>query len=342
MKVELEALLKAAKNEEAAKAALALMFPRVTDLIQYSMGAFSDPDATAGERRIQDADHAPLYFRLTPKTVVWSKSQAEELMRGDPHEAFSAFESRINLATSGDKARLRRAILHFLEQAFRDRPGDRASWLIAMSNNASFLLDRGDWQTARIFEPSVDDHVRIMLRQMLVALEQPDRVDLMSSVIEHAKDVSLLCELMRSLTGDSESIGADFKSEILGDATKEVRNLLLSRVRTLAESGDLPKQARPGDLLWYWWGCGLGDQVRDYTAQAMATDEGLRMLLDIPGSYVRSTEGNYERVDQASWGKIVDLRKLEHFAQSWKTSDNLKDAELSSRFLAALQRDNRA
>ncbi|RMC70405.1 hypothetical protein EBB04_03195 [Sinorhizobium meliloti] len=71
----------------------------------------------------------------------------------------------------------------------------------------------------------------------------------------------------------------------------------------------------------------------------MATDEGIRLLLAIPISYVRSTEGNYERVNRSSWEKIVDLRQLEERAQRWAASKDDDDASVARRFLNALRRD---
>ncbi|MGH0364208.1 hypothetical protein NKZ04_18310 [Sinorhizobium meliloti] len=338
-KAQLLDLLKAARSEDAAKSAISILFPRAKELLQAEMLDTGENDNSARGRRIRNADFARLYFLLTPKTVVWSKSQAKELMEGDPEIAFSVFESRMIAVSADERPKLRRVILELLEDTLRSRADTRQQWLVTLLNNASLFLGDEGWKSVGIFEPSTEDLVRIMLRQVLVALSQNDRVELLKKAVTHAADVSLLCELMRSITGDVESQGADHKPDSLGDATQEVRDLLLERVQRLAADGGLPTQLRPGDLLWYWWGCGHGEQVRAYTDHLMATDEGIRLLLAIPISYVRSTEGNYERVNRSSWEKIVDLRQLEERAQRWAASKDDDDASVARRFLNALRRD---
>ena len=338
-KAQLLDLLKTAKSEEAAKSAISILFPRAKELLQAEILDTSENDNATSGRRIRNGDFARLYFLLTPKTVVWSKSQAEELMEGDPEIAFSVFESRIHAVSADERPKLRRVILELLEDKMRNGADTRRYWLVALLDNASLLLSDEGWKSSRLFEPSSEDLVRIMLRQVLMASSQIDRVELVKEVIKHATDVSLLCELVRSITGDVEPSGTSFKPDSLGVGTQEVRDLLLDRVRRLAADGGLPTQIRPGYILWYWWGCGYADQVRAYTDQLMATNEGIRLLLAIPISYVRSTEGNYERVDRNAWERSIDLRLLEERAQLLAKSKDEEGARLALRFLDALRHD---
>ncbi|CDX17023.1 hypothetical protein MPLDJ20_110082 [Mesorhizobium plurifarium] len=115
--------------------------------------------------------------------------------------------------------------------------------------------------------------------------------------------------------------------------------MLLGRVRGLAADGGLFSQIRPGYVLWYWWGCGYADEVQAYTKRLMATNEGIRLLLEIPISYIRSTEGNYESVNRTNWERIIDLKLLEERAQLVATSDDEVGARVAERFLEALKRD---
>ncbi len=338
-KAQLLDLLKVAKSEDAAKSALSILFPRAKKLLQAEMLETGENDNAASGRRIRNADFARLYFLLTPKTVVWSKSQAKELMEGDPEIAFSVFESRIHAVSADEKPKLRRVILELLEDTIRNRADTRKQWLLALLNNASLLLGDEGWKSSGLFESSSEDLIKLMLMQVFLALSQTDRVELLKEAIEHAMDVSLLCVLVRSITGDIEPNGASFKPDSLGGATQEVRDLLLDRVRHLAADGGLPTQIRPGHILWYWWGCGYADQVQAYTERLMATNEGILLLLEIPISYVRSTEGNYERVDRNTWERIIDLRQLEGHARLLVTSNDEEGSRLALRFLDALRRD---
>ncbi|MBB3461338.1 hypothetical protein [Rhizobium sp. BK377] len=338
-KARLVDLLKAAKNEDAAKSAISILFPRGKELLQAELLDTGENDNATSVRRIRNKDFARLYFLLTPKTVVWSKSQAEELMAGDPEIAFSVFEARIYAVSIDERPKLRRVILELLEDTMRNKPDTRQKWLMALLDNASLLLSDEGWKSHRLFEHSSEDLVRIMLRQVLVELSQTDRVELLREVVKHVTDVSLLCELVRSITGDVEPAGTSFKPDSLGNATQELRDLLLDRVRGLAANGALHSQIRPDYILWYWWGCGYADQVKAYTDQLMATNEGLRLLLEIPISYVRSTEGNYERVDRDAWERIIDFRQLEERAQLLAKSEDEEGSRLARRFLDALTHD---
>ncbi|MDX0072477.1 hypothetical protein [Sinorhizobium meliloti] len=339
-KPQLLELLKVAKSEDAARAAIAMLFPRARKLLDAELLDTGERDGATSGRRIRNADFARLYFLLTPKTVVWSKSQAQELMEGDPQVAFSVFESRINAVPADEKPKLRRLILELLDDKLRNSPDTRHPWLIAFLNNASALISDEDWQTTGLFESSNEDLIRMMLRKVLMASSQTERVELLKGAIDQAADISLLSELMRSISGEVEFGRTSSKPDALGGATQEVRDMLLARIQRLVADGGLLTQIRPANILWYWWACGYGEQVRAYTEHLMATDEGIRLLLKIPVSYVRSTEGNYERVNQAVWEMIVDLRHLEERARIWAETKGEDDARIARRFLDALRRDD--
>ncbi|CDX17008.1 hypothetical protein MPLDJ20_110081 [Mesorhizobium plurifarium] len=227
-KTQLLEFLKTAKNEEAARSAISLLFPKVKKLLEAEMLETGENDNMASGRRIRNADFARLYFLLTPKTVIWSKSQAKELIEGDPELAFSVFESRIQTVSADERPKLRRVILELLEDTIRNNPGTRQQWLLALLDNASLLLSDGGWKSYGLFELSNEDLIRIMLKQILMSLGQSDRVELLRNAIENAKDISLLCELLRSITGDVEPEGAKFKPDSLGMPLKKFATCFLA------------------------------------------------------------------------------------------------------------------
>jgi len=100
--------------------------------------------------------------------------------------------------------------------------------------------------------------------------------------ITTADDISLLCELMRYVTGDIVPDAAPCKTDNLGEETAEVREMLLERIRSMAAAGVIHKQIQPRDIFWFWWGTGNGAEVRNCTAALMKIDEGLRVLLRLP------------------------------------------------------------
>lgn len=79
-------------------------------------------------------------------------------------------------------------------------------------------------------------------------------------------------------------------------------------------------------------------EVNKFTNRAMDSEAGLRGLLRVTVSVVRSTDGDYEHVNASSWSKIVDLNKLAEHARTLKSGADGADQRLAERFLNALDR----
>lgn len=92
-------------------------------------------------------------------------------------------------------------------------------------------------------------------------------------------------------------------------------------------------------MLWFWWGSGFGADVLEHTRSAMDVHNNLLSLLEIPISLVKSSAGNYERIDRKSWSKIVDLNELERRAKALVENPVSPAHPIADRFLHALARD---
>ncbi|MCD1264574.1 hypothetical protein B5M44_10595 [Shinella sumterensis] len=338
-KKQLLALLKDAKNEDAARAALSIMFPQAKGLLGTEMLDTLQRHNERNSRRIEKADFAKNYFRLTPDTALSSTAEFEADIFSDPADVFRDYELRLMAAAEKDRPPIRRSLIELVGEALRDSNTDREAWFVALMDYAHILLSNEGWQAAALFDSSMEDSIRAMVTQALTDLSEDERVSLMKSAIDKASDISLLSELMRHLAGDVTSEGAPEKSHALGVATSDLRKRLLDRVRSLAAEGTLLDQAQPRDILWFWWGTGNGEEVLTFTKQAIETPEGLRALLIAPLSPVRSTAGNYEKVSRQSWNKIVDIRALEEKALYLSMQGDV-DGAIAQRFLNALQKDN--
>lgn len=327
-----------AKNKAAARAAISMLFPQSKDILGAEHIDTGETSGATRSRKIRTAEHARLYFRLTPDTDVWSKTQIKELLQAEPNAAFDAFVSRLDASPVGEKPKIRRLFLELLEEALTNAEGSER-WLIAIADNATALLGTEDWKSAALFGNSNEDMIRIMLSQFLNSLAVDARVEVLGQAINEAKDISLLCEIMRSITGDNEPNGAEYRPEGLGKETSRLREALLARVKQLAADGSLHLQAQPRDILWFWWGTGNGDEVRTYTRQLMTSVEGVSFLLNLPISTVISSAGNYEKVDRKSWNKIVDLPELEKLASNLSSAGDGDEKAKADRFLQAVARD---
>jgi hypothetical protein len=112
----------------------------------------------------------------------------------------------------------------------------------------------------------------------------------------------------------------------------------LERVKEAASAGEIWNSAGPDRQLWFWWGTGADTEVKSFTSNAMTSEIGLRKLLDISVSRVKSTAGDYDHV-QKSWEKVVDLDALKLRAEKLiNSAGSDADIKLARRFLDALQR----
>jgi hypothetical protein len=82
------------------------------------------------------------------------------------------------------------------------------------------------------------------------------RSNLLLPAIQRAADISILCDLVRSLAGDRHPDGAQSEREsaAFGDSTDIIRDELLARVRALAATNQIWIQAQPAHVIWFWWG----------------------------------------------------------------------------------------
>ena len=122
------------------------------------------------------------------------------------------------------------------------------------------------------------------------------------------------------------------------NSTESIRELLLARVKELARTNQIWSQSQPNSILWFWWGSDREMEVNKFTNRAMDSEAGLRGLLRVTVSVVRSTDGDYEHVNASSWSKIVDLNKLAEHARTLKSGADGADQRLAERFLNALDR----
>src|SRR5262249_3999762 len=129
----------------------------------------------------------------------------------------------------------------------------------------------------------------------LEKLSSEEATSVLESVIQSASDLSVLSAVIREIVGDSHPDGS--KSEPsrvnLGDEAVRARDMLIDRIRSLVSDGRFWYQAKPENLLWFWWGADKEPEVRQFTQREMDTTLGLRGLLASSIGMVRSSEGNY-------------------------------------------------
>jgi hypothetical protein len=347
-KEKLEDMLRNAKAPEAARNLLALLFPKVERALRtYIPSETMEGGERRRRRRLSERDFAPTYFSLNPQPVSWSVSDIDSILNSEnPSNALAEVRERIDSTAETDRGRLRRLFLEALDGAFGPKREFTGAWLAALVDfSGSLIRNRDETTSDSMFGVDNLQRLRWVLLNALKGLPPEGRFEIVSSAIPQAADITLLCDFVRSTAGDVHPDGASEDRDRLyfGERTEELRGQLLRRVGALSESGALWSQADPARILWFWWGCNLEDEVREFIDKAMATEEGLMALLRIPISRVRSSAGDYDQINRRVWSAIVDLGKLEAKAQEIIGS-NASDARLvlAQRFLEALRKGEKS
>jgi hypothetical protein len=340
LKKAIEQALLNATQPDAARRALALLFPKAAAASEAAVpsGAPSSQERSRS-RRISMADFATAYFRLDPQKATWGRSEIEETL-SSPHplEALKVVEERLSAAAEDDRPRLRRLFLTSLDGAFGPTRPFTAEWLRAIVDVSPMYIAAIDESRSSIFRVDNSQRLLTVVMRALEQLSPPDRARVILEIVPEVHDLSLLSELVRGLAGDRHPDGArDDRRSGLGESVDGVREALLVRVRQIAQNGEIWSQADPAKILWFWWGCDLEAEVRAFIDRAMADRDVQRSLMEITINRVYSTAGDYDRVRRSTWSKIVNLDDLQKHAREF-TSENASDEDrrIGQRFLDAL------
>lgn len=342
----IERVLKASKNPDAARKALAFLFPKAEQILKtYVPAGTFDISERRKSRRLSVRDFAPSYFQLEPSPTTWGRGEIESLLNDPvPSHAFDTVEQKLEFVPASSRPALRRLFLEELERAFSGARPFTLEWLRAILDySKSYILARDE--TAR-FLFTVDNAHRLwrILAKGFESVNLEARSSLIKQVIPTAPDITALCEFFRAVAGDKHPEGSKdgrIESAGFGDDTEAIRKALVDRIRQLATSGELWFQAEPAKLLWFWWGCDLAQEVRDFTNRAMNNPLQLPSLLLASITQVHSSEGNYEVVSH-QYSFIMDLAKAKVMAEQLLNSNGPDDEMvIARRFLTAFANQSR-
>lgn len=339
LKATLDQLLAHANNATGAKNALAFLFPKLETILKtYIRSDESSASVRKLQRRISQSDFYPNYFRLNPSKDFLGKGEIE-LILNNPTSAFQYLAQRIQHASPRDQSRFRALFIEILDSAFSSDRKITEEWVSEIVRTSPDLIKEADRTNLSLFNYDNLDRLRWLLLNAFAQLEVSERSRILRASIASAHDLTLLCIVVRSMTGDTNPDGAKDQSDRakLGSEGEDIRSQLLERVRNLADGPQFWMQARPDQLLWFWWGSNSGDEIKQFTNSSMRNDHGLRGLLTSTISMVYSTAGNYEQVSE-SWSEIVDLAALQQRASELLNSDLESDKSIATRFLTALSR----
>ena len=335
MQALIQSVLKGAKNRKAAREALDTLFPKV----ERERTLVSPDDQTSRERRanrqISNANSAPAYiFQLSRPPALWSKRELDELL-SEPATAFEKADIRINQARQADRQKLQRTFLEALDGAFGPKRTFTSDWLQSIVDaSPRYIRDDGKEGTSFIDNMS---RLRFVVISGLETVTASERTKLFLEAVSRSQDLSLLSGVFRSIAGDLRPEGSHrdrFRSAAISQEDR-VRDALLQRVKGLGETPhDFWAQARPGQLVWFWWGADNDSgALSDFIDRSMQEASALAALMEVMMGTVHSSSGSFETVSKESWARIVDIDRVASYARKLAEAQG-EEANVASRSLS--------
>jgi len=153
--------------------------------------------------------------------------------------------------------------LEALDGAFGVLRPFSSTWFKALVDASPSFIATADETKQFVYRFDNADRLRWVLIHALEGLLPENRAQLMMAVIPQARDISILCDIFRTIARDLHEGGAknERQATSFGNLTDATREALLGRVRELAQTNQIWSQSQPSRLLWFWWGCSLENEV---------------------------------------------------------------------------------
>ncbi len=340
LKANLDSILKTAKNSNALSVGLGLLFPKVRKVLNTLDGSFGATSDALGHR-ISGSEFAAAYFALDPKEATWERAELDRFLRTDaPRDALGQLVSKTqSLSVSeSDRVRLRGQLLDVMEEGFASGdPSLSTEWFRAVLDASPIFIRARDVKPSGfLYRTTNEERLRWLLVRPMRDMSPDERAGLIRPNIDDLLDISLLCDVFRSMAGDltADGVSPQYGENVFGSETEQLRERLVARAREIAADGKFWSQALPGDILWFWRNSNYETDVREFTSASLADRGNIAKILEVPVSEVVSTAGNYFQV-QSSWMNVIDLNTLDTLADELSQSGSVDEKQAADRYLDA-------
>jgi hypothetical protein len=254
-------------------------------------------------------------------------------------QAFAALGAILAKSPEPDRAGFRRLILDALASA----PEAAQAPLLTPAGFKTFLEASPAYlrvkETRTDAEaPTIENALCRLLIRALDTQAASARGELILAALPDVTEISVLCELYRTVEGNWAADHASRPPEdtYFGHSTGPLRDALFARVKRLAKSGALWTQGSSPAVLWFWWACGEELHVYAYIKESMGDAKALPALLDTIVYRVATPEEEYDVIPVRRWSKIIDFRALEQSAVNLSMNGTVReDRKKARRFLDA-------
>lgn len=184
---------------------------------------------------------------------------------------------------------------------------------MALASLLAETVDRMDSQLgpAPFFGASPFQMATWTLRALVLPLTADERCATLAGMAQNGSAIGWMSYVLRAELFAQGRIGERNRSReaiLSEDQLDAVISLLLERIRSIANNGALLELHSLMTVLWFWSDAsGNPDEVRQSVEQVISTDEALVQFLFAIKQMVRSTAGDYWRIDQKSLRKLCDI-----------------------------------
>ncbi len=339
IKEKLETVLEGVRHKEACKNGLKILFPRVDKA--YGGGGSSGGGGGKTKRRVQFPEFFDTYFNLAPGATHLPVSRLAEVKSSqDPTSALQSIIVEIENAPEEKQSNLRRMFLEDLADHFGPNTPMSLAWLSALVNHSPYFISERDFRNDFFMSDN-----EMLLESAVVRGIDPlggDGGKILFELLEQdppPHDLSLICDVVRTMTADEHPEGAVDRTNRLGNWAARVRAKLRDQIRKLADRDELWTQADPTKIIWFWWSTNDLDGLRNFLSRSLKSEaNGDRILTAFISDQLSSAHGRSQYVNLKSIASMIDPVELEEYAKKLLSSKLEKNREVANRFLEALNR----
>ncbi|MFA6427834.1 MAG: P-loop NTPase fold protein [Candidatus Magasanikbacteria bacterium] len=261
------------------------------ELDNYSSSSFEDWER---DLRICSPDRFNFYFQLGIPYGEISESEVDEIVTS--LNKYVLFKEKI-LQLSQEK-RLRKILAKLLLRRDRLNKEEIKMALLVLWDAEKEIDD----EPQAVFD--LDDVATQILRlgfNFLKVTPKEERTQILIDTVSKCVNIYHATHLVAVLRQTLQDKGAGYDDALLDDnQLKEIENILLERIKTLAQNKYLEKEKNLVAFLYRWKEWGGPEEVKKYISQLTSTETGLLSFLKSFVSKVLSTNGNYSDLNKKS------------------------------------------
>jgi len=332
-----------AKNPEAAKDAMALLFPRIAKVWNKHMSDGAYYVVQKEQRRVCTKEYYRNYFVFGRDARRLTRAEVEAvILNANPSAALAATLKRLSADPHDLHPPRRAALLEQLGEALYAKPLLTPALLQAILDHSDDLIRRED-QSRAFFLTDNKDRLGSIIRLGMQNLNLLQRAEILKTLVSYHAGLQTRADAVEDdarshgLFGGKQKHASEqfFAADKIEAAALSIRK----QIAAACNDGSVWGMPMPIRLIWAWKRMGGGPSLERWLKSAIRTDAQLVQLANgLPGKSYRSSERGesvrwtFNREDYKDWLDVETLfARLERLArknpEAKAALDRLREAE---------------